>query len=103
MIKTKEYKEYNIDEETIRKMGLRQTATPVAAQVTPAARVFEYPLLENVFVMESDLYGNKMPEGFCFLVFNGTHGLIGKDVKVDMLKHASVEDIKRIVDSNGES
>ncbi len=50
--------------------------------------------------MECDLYGNLMPKNSCFLAFYGHHGLIGKHLKVETLKNASVEDIKKMVDSN---
>ena len=91
---------YNIDKETINKAGLRLSEKPVSAQIAPNARVFEYPGLDNVFIMESDLYGNRMPENSCFLAFYGKHGLIGKDLKIETLKNASVEDIKKIVKRN---
>ena len=92
--------EFNIDEEIISKLDLRLSDKPINAQIASGAREFEYPGLENVFVMESDLYGNMMPRDSCFLAFYGTHGLIGKHLKVETLKNASVEDIKRIVESN---
>ena len=44
---------YNIDEETISKLGLIITDKQVNAQSTPHARVFEYPHLDNVFIMEN--------------------------------------------------
>ena len=93
---------YNIDKETIEKVGLRIADKPVNAQIAPNARVFEYPYLDNVFVMESDLYGNPMPENSCFLAFYGKHGLIGKHLKIETLKNASVEDIKKVVEGNSE-
>jgi hypothetical protein len=92
----------NIDEETIRKIGLQPSDKSINAQISPDARVFVYPSLENVFVMESDLYGNKMPKGSCFLAFNGHHGLMGKHLKVETLKNATIEEIKDIVQSNSE-
>jgi hypothetical protein len=92
----------NIDDETIRKIGLRLSDKAINAQISPEARVFEYPHLENVFIMESDLYGNKMPKDSCFLAFKGVHGLIGKHLKVETLKNATAEDIKNIVESNQE-
>lgn len=92
--------DFRIDEETIRKIGLRPSDNLINAQISPGARVFDYPNLENVFVMESDLYGNKMPEDSCFLAFNSQHGLVGKHLKVETLKNASREDIKKIVDDN---
>ncbi len=94
--------DFNIDEETIRKVGLRLSDKHINAQMAPNARIFEYPYLENVFIMESDLYGNTMPKNSCFLAFYGEHGLIGKHLRVEKLINASVEDIKNIVESNNE-
>jgi hypothetical protein len=94
--------DYLIDNETIRKIGLRPTDKPVNAQIAPDARVFEYPGLDNVFVMESDLYGNKMPDGSCFLAFNGRNGLIGKHLKIDTLRDGSPEKIRSLIESNTE-
>lgn len=94
--------EFGIDEETISKLGLRPSDRSINAQVAPEARIFDYPGLEDVFVMESDLYGNKMPKDSCFLVFSGQHGLIGKHLKVETLRNASPEDIKSMVDTNKE-
>ena len=53
---------YNIDEETISKLGLILTNKKINSDSTPHARVFEYPHLDNVFIMENDLYGTTMPE-----------------------------------------
>ena len=92
----------NIDEKTISKIGLQLSDKPINAPIAVNARVFEYPHLKNVFIMESDLYGNTMPKDHCFLAFYGTHGLIGKHLKVETLKNASVEDIKKLVVSNSE-
>ena len=64
-------KDHNIDDDTIRKVGLRPSDQLINAQIAPDARVFEYPHLENVFIMESDLYGNRMPKDSCFLAFSG--------------------------------
>jgi hypothetical protein len=94
--------ETNFDAETINRIGLRLSDRAINAEIAPNARVFEYPHLKDVFVMESDLYGNTMPKDSCFLVFNGQHGLIGKHLKVETLKNASAADIKKIVDSNNE-
>jgi hypothetical protein len=94
--------ELNIDDETVNKIGLRLSDKSINAQIAPDARVFEYPGLDNVFIMESDLYGNTMPEGSCFLAFYGNHGLIGKHLKIETLKNASIEDIKAMVESNSE-
>ncbi len=94
--------DFNIDEETISEIGLQLSDKPINAQIAPNSRVFKYPYLDNVFIMESDLYGNTMPKNSCFLAFYGTHGLIGKHLKVQTLKNASVEDIKKMVESNSE-
>jgi hypothetical protein len=95
--------EFNIDEETIRQVGLIQTDKPINAQIATEARVFRYPELEDVFIMESDLYGNKMPKNSCFLAFYGKHGLLGKHLTIDLLKKSTIEEIKAITSahSNG--
>ena len=92
----------NIDEETINQIGLRPSDKSINAQIAPNSRVFVYPHLKNVFIMESDLYGNKMPKDSCFLAFNGLHGLIGKHLKTETLKKATIKDIKDMVESNNE-
>lgn len=94
--------DYNIDDATISKIGLRLSDKTMNAQITSDARVFEYPHLDRVFVMESDLYGNLMPKDSCFLAFNGTHGLIGKHLKVETLRNATIEDIQVMVEANTE-
>lgn len=92
----------NLDDETIRQVGLQLTDEPINAQITTNARVFRYPHLSDVFIMESDLYGNEMPKDSCFLAFHGKHGLIGKHLKVETLKTASVDEIRKIIDANAE-
>ena len=94
--------ENNIDAETIETLGLKLTDAPINAPTAFLARVFEYPHLENVYIMESDLYGNIMPKDSCFLAFNGHHGMIGKHLKVETLKHSSVSDIQKMVQDNKE-
>lgn len=94
--------EDNIDDQTIMVLGLRRTYKHINAQTALSARVFEYPDLEEVYIMESDLYGNKMPKGLCFLAFNGQHGLIGKQVKIETLRTATVADIKQMVQANND-
>jgi len=94
--------DYNIDDETISKVGLRLSEKQINAQVAPNARVFEYPGLNNVFVMESDLYGNTMPAGSCFLASLGNHGLIGRHLKIETLRHATSEEIKTMIESHAE-
>ncbi len=91
---------YNIDDETISKLGLIITTKEVNAPGTPHARVFEYPHLDNVFIMENDLYGTTMPEHTCFIAFNGRHGLVGKHLTIDELKSSTVEGIRKLVDDN---
>jgi hypothetical protein len=93
---------YNIDEETISKIGLTISNKQINAQSTPHARVFEYPLLENVFIMENDLYGTTMPEHSCFIAFNGRNGLMGKHMTIDKLRNSSMEEIKKLVADNSE-
>lgn len=93
---------FNIDHATISKVGLELSGQHINAQIAPDARIFEYPHLENVFIMESDLYGNTMPKDSCFLAFYGRHGLIGKHLKVETLVNSSVEDIKLMVQRNTE-
>src|SRR5689334_1766717 len=95
-------KESNIDDETVNKKGLRLSDKSINAQIAPDARVFEYPGLDNVFIMESDLYGNIMPKNSCFLAFYGNHGLIGRHLKIETLKNASIDDIKAMIESSSE-
>ena len=92
--------ENNIDAETVKTLGLKLTNEPINAQTALSARVFKYPHLENVYIMESDIYGNTMPRDSCFLAFKGEHGLIGKHLKVDTLKRLSVIEIQTMVESN---
>lgn len=93
---------FTIDEETIDKIGLRLSGKEINAQIAPNARIFEYPGLDNVYVMESDLYGNTMPHDSCFLASLGNHGLIGRHLKIEILKHASKEEIKAMLESYAE-
>ena len=95
--------DFKLDEALIRKLGLRETDKPVSALTALNGRVYEYPHLENVFIMEYDLYGNRMPEGSCFLAFNGRHGLMGTHLRIEELKKASTDDIKNIVQKNIDS
>ncbi len=94
--------DFNIDQKTIRKVGLQPCDKDVNAQIAPRARVFKYPNLDNVFVMESDLYGNPVPKEACYLAFYGAHGLIGRYMSIEKLKRASVKDISKIVERNKE-
>ena len=94
--------EENIDAETIEALGLKLTNAHINAATALSARIFEYPHLENVYIMESDLYGNTMPKDSCFLAFTGQHGLIGKHLKVETLKRSSVLEIQRMVEDNNE-
>ena len=92
--------EINLNRNTIDAIGLRLSDKKINADTTPDARIFEYPHLDNVFIMENDLYGNVMPKDSCFLAFYGNHGLIGKHLQVATLLNASVADIKNMVESN---
>lgn len=91
---------FNLDKETIEQLGLQPSNERINAQIAPNARVFEYPGLEHVYIMESDLYGNSMPEGSCFLAFEGRAGLMGIHMRIETLKHSSIEEIRKIVDDN---
>jgi hypothetical protein len=94
---------YQLDDETIRFLELKPVVTPLTAEIPSAGRVFAYPHLKDVYIMESDLYGNEMPEGSCFLAFPGTHGLMGEHLKIEALLTATPGDIMRLVkkDHNG--
>ena len=92
--------DFNIDQKTIRKIGLQPCDKELNALMAPNYRVFKYPSLENVFVMESDLYGNRMPKNYCFLAFYGAHGLVGRNLSIDKLKHSKLKDIREIVERN---
>ena len=94
--------EANIDDQTINAIGLRLTDGHINAGIAANARVFEYPHLPGVYIMESDLYGNEMPKDSCFLAFNGHRGLMGKHLNVQTLKHSTVADIKRMVEDNND-
>ena len=82
------------------KVGLRISRKPIDAQIALHSRIFEYPHIENIFIMESDLCGNKMPKNSCFIAFNGKHGLVGKHMSIEILLNATVADIMHIVQTN---
>lgn len=88
---------YHIDEENINRLGLRPAPIPAGSQLATNARVFGLPNLENVLVMESDLYGNPMPEGSCFLAVQGKHGLMGRRLRIEQLRNCSAEDLQKMV------
>lgn len=92
----------NLDEDTIRMAGLRPIGNSLNATLAPGARVFEYPGLEKVYIMESDLYGNVMPQDTVFLAYEGRNGLMGQKIKVETLRSCNTEDIKNIVNRNHE-
>jgi hypothetical protein len=94
--------EENLDNATIKFIGLKLSDKHVNAETALSARVFEYPHLPDVYIMESDLYGNKMPKDSCFLAFNGQHGMIGKHIKVETLRHSTVMEIKQMVEENND-
>jgi hypothetical protein len=91
-----------LDDDTIESLGLILTASPLTAEISHPGRVFEYPHLKGVYIMESDLYGNPMPEGSCFLAFNGTHGLMGEHLKIQTLKTSTPEEIRSRVEKEQE-
>lgn len=90
----------NLTQETIHLLGLRQTNKSINAQIALNARVFEYPHMDAVYIMESDLYGNTMPEGCCFLAFDGRSGLMGKHITIDALKNSTIEDVRKMVEDH---
>jgi hypothetical protein len=89
--------EFNIDDETIQSLKLQLTTEPLNAPIDLVGRVFKYPELEKVYIMESDLYGNMMPQGSCFLAFQGNHGLIGKHLYIETLKNSTSADIQVMI------
>jgi hypothetical protein len=94
-------KQVHIDAETIESVGLQLTDTPLTAEAAPlSARVYTYPHLDNVYIMETDLYGNAMPKDSCFVAFKGQHGLIGRSLKIEKLRRSTVTDIEKIVHDN---
>lgn len=93
-------KTINLSDEVIQNLGLILTDKHVSDQLDSNVRVFEYPHLKDVFIMESDLYGNVMPGESCFLAFHGKNGLMGKHLTVEKLMSSSVDDVKQMVDDN---
>ena len=91
---------YNLDKETIARLGLVPSEKSINASIATEARVFQFPNIENVYVMESDLYGNPMPEGSLFLAFEGRAGLMGTHIKIETLQSCSEEEIRKIVADN---
>jgi hypothetical protein len=89
----------HVDDETISTVGLKLSSNPLAS-ISAYSRVFRYPDLEDVFIMETDLYGNSLPDDSCFLAFYGHHGLMGYELKLETLKNAKADEIKKIVESN---
>ncbi|RYZ56669.1 MAG: hypothetical protein EOO14_12015 [Chitinophagaceae bacterium] len=90
----------HLDKETIAALGLTKSEESINASVAPDARIFQFPNIENVYIMESDLYGNPMPEGMIFLVFEGRAGLLGKQLSVERLRNSSEDEIRKIVEDN---
>ena len=90
----------NLDAATINDLGLRLSQKKINAPLAPEARVFELPGLDDVFVMESDLYGNPMPKGTCFLAFNGRNGMMGQQFTVEELRKASPDELRKIISRN---
>jgi hypothetical protein len=94
--------EVNLSATTIARIGLTISQEKINATINPESRIFNYPELENVYVMESDLYGNPMPKNSCFLAFTGRNGMVGKHITIDTLLLTSVEGIRQLVVSNTE-
>jgi len=91
---------FNLDDNTIEKLGLYKSDNPVNAQISPDAGIFQFRNLEGVYVMENDLYGNPMPQGSCFLAFQGRNGLMGKHLQINTLKESTISDIQKMVANN---
>src|SRR5687768_5013106 len=97
----KKHNSYNLNAKTINKVGLQLSTKQLNAHTAPNARIFDYPHLEGqLYIMENDLYGNVMPKGSCFMAFYGRDGLMGKHIRVETLKNASLEEMKRQVACN---
>lgn len=92
--------QFNLDQKTIAQLGLRPSSERINAPTAPNALIFEFTDIKNVYIMESDLYGNTMPEGSCFLAFEGRAGMMGKHIKIETLRNSSIEDIRKIVEDN---
>ena len=92
--------DYNIDDETIKKVDLKPSDVPLNAHIAPDARIFSYPGLPDVYIMESDLYGNAMPQGSCFLAFKGTYGFVGQHMTIEALKNSSKEEVWQIISTH---
>ena len=93
---------YHLDQEIVNHIGLKPADIPAKSQLATNARVYRFPSMENVFVMESDLYGNPMPEGLCFLAVQGKHGLMGRPLRVEKLRTRSTADIQKMAQSISE-
>jgi hypothetical protein len=97
----KENKAFHIDEATIQKAGLQlSNEGSKEEEASPDARKFIYPGLEGVYIMEKDLYGNAMPEGSCFLAFQGKHGLMGQPLPIETLRNTDAAGLQKIIESN---
>jgi len=93
-------RQINFDDKTIAELSLTKAFKPINAHLASDARIFQMAELEDIYIMESDLYGNVMPSGSCFLAFNGRNGLMGKHMLIETLKKSSIANIRRIVDDN---
>lgn len=90
----------NINIKTINDLELYQVGKAINAHTTSKARIFSIADLQDVYIMENDLYGNVMPMGSFFLAFNGRNGLMGIQILIDTLRKSSPSDIGKIVDAN---
>lgn len=90
----------NLDDATIKKVGLVLTSKPINAHIAPDARIFRFPGVEKLYIMESDLYGNTMPEDSCFVAFYGKNGLVGKHLRVETLVTMTKDDMRSLMESN---
>ncbi len=90
----------NLSDQLIKQLGLRPSGKTVNAPTASSDKVFAFLDVANVYLMESDLYGNKMPEGSLFLAFDTHSGLAGKHIRIETLHNSSVEDIRKMVADN---
>ena len=88
---------YHVNEDIIINLGLQPTTIPISSPSTVGVRAYSVPTLEQVYIMENDLYGNPLPEGSCFLAVQGKHGLIGRSIREVKLRNYSAGEILNIV------
>jgi|SRR6476620_4138960 len=88
---------YTLDEEVVQFLALRLRLTPIEIDSTVTGRIFEYPHIPEVYILEDDLTGNRMPEGTCLLAFTDREKLEGVKLKIETLLISTPGDIKRLI------